>query len=68
MARTNLTIEIDAKVLVKGDERYILIYPPSKQKQALRQLGRWAVNEELSFTWYDATLMSRAVLKGANDV
>jgi hypothetical protein len=45
---------IRASVLTKGDERYVLILDDESRVEALRQLGRWAANPELSLTWYDA--------------
>jgi hypothetical protein len=43
--------------LVKGKERYILFY--DNVSDALQTLSRWAVDPELSFTWYDAAVMSK---------
>jgi hypothetical protein len=41
-------------------ERYIVLYDdsPEERREALRTLGRWAADPELSFTWYDAAYMS----------
>jgi hypothetical protein len=45
--------------LVKGIERYIWLYDDADVDEAVRTLGRMASNKELSFTWYDATVLSR---------
>lgn len=46
-------------VLVKGTERYIFLYGDDRQAEALRTLGRFASNPDLSFTWYDAAVLSQ---------
>jgi hypothetical protein len=48
-------------VLVRGPERYILIYSDANRGDAVRQLGRWASNCDLSFTWWDAARMSHEI-------
>lgn len=50
--------ELNASVMVKGEERYIVLFDDAHRSEALRTLGRWAANPELSFTWYDAAKMS----------
>lgn len=53
--------DVNVLALVKGKERYILLYDDSQQAQALRALGRNASNPELSFTWYDAAVLSKKI-------
>lgn len=53
--------DVNVLALVKGDERYILLYDDSQQAEALRALGRHASNPELSFSWYDAAVLSRKI-------
>ena len=55
------TVDITATCLVKGDERYIFIYQDNKTKELLRTFGRFASDKDLSFSWYDAALMSQRV-------
>ena len=50
---------------VKGRERYIFLYEDSQRAEALRVLGRFASNPELSFTWYDAAVLSQKVRHNA---
>ena len=53
--------DINVLALVKGKERYIFLYDDSQRAQALRALGRHASNPELSFTWYDAAVLSQKI-------
>ena len=61
---------MDARIvcLARGDERYILFYPATRQGQsdAMRALARWAIDKELSFTWYDSARLSSAIRKQAD--
>jgi hypothetical protein len=52
---------INALALVKGDERYIFLFDDSHRADALRTLGRFAINPELSFTWHDAAALSQRI-------
>ena len=49
--------------LVKGKERYVFLYTDDKTAEVLQQLGRFASNPELSFTWYDAAVVATKVRK-----
>ena len=49
--------------LVKEKERYIFIYDTESFQELMRLLGRFAVNPELSFNWYDAAILSQRVRK-----
>ena len=51
--------EINVLALVKGEERYIFLFDDSKRADTLRMFGRYASNPELSFTWYDAAVLSQ---------
>jgi hypothetical protein len=57
--------DINVLALVKGRERYIFLYEDSQRAEALRALGRFASNPELSFTWYDAAVLSQKVRQNA---
>lgn len=56
-----LSADSHITLLVKGAERYVLLYDRATCADALRQLGRWASNPELGFNWHDAAVMSCAV-------
>ena len=53
--------DINVLALVKGNERYVFLFDDAHRSDALRTLGRFASNPDLSFTWYDAAMMSRKV-------
>tara|TARA_B100000809_G_scaffold104230_1_gene102773 strand:- start:18 stop:362 length:345 start_codon:yes stop_codon:yes gene_type:complete len=53
--------DINVLALVKGKERYIFLFDDSQRAETLRTLGRYASNSELSFTWYDAAVLSQKV-------
>ena len=55
--------DINVLALVKGNERYIFLYDDASRAEALRTLGRYASNPELSFTWYDAATLSQRIRK-----
>jgi hypothetical protein len=57
--------DINVLALVKGRERYIFLYEDHQRAEALRTLGRFASNPELSFTWYDAAVLSQKVRKNS---
>ena len=53
--------DINVLALVKGSERYIFLFDDAHRAEALRTLGRYASNPELSFTWYDAAVLSQKI-------
>ncbi len=53
--------DINVLALVKGAERYVFLYDDSCRAETLRVLGRYASNPELSFTWYDAAVLSQKI-------
>ena len=57
------TMAKDVKViaLVKGTEQYVFLYNENNRAETLRTLGRYASNPELSFTWYDAAVLSQKI-------
>ncbi|QDU94319.1 hypothetical protein [Lignipirellula cremea] len=60
-----MTQDINVLALVKGEERYVFLYDDSNRAETLRTLGRYASNPELSFTWYDAAVLSQKIRKSA---
>lgn len=63
--------DINVLALVKGKERYVFLYNDQNRAETLRTFGRYASNPELSFTWYDAAVLSQKIrqesqLKKAN--
>ena len=57
--------DINVLALVKGTERYVFLFDDASRAETLRVLGRYASNPELSFTWYDAAVLSQKVRQGA---
>ena len=60
-----MTQDINVLALVKGEERYIFLYDDDHRSVALRTLGRFASNPELSFSWYDAAVLSQRIRQTA---
>jgi hypothetical protein len=53
--------DINVLALVKGAERYVFLYNDASRAATLRVLGRFASNPELSFSWYDAAVLSQKI-------
>ena len=53
--------DINVLALVKGTERYVFLYDDSNRAETPRMLGRYASNPQLSFTWYDAAVLSQKI-------
>ena len=60
--------DINVLALVKGAERYVFLYDDASRAEALRVLGRYASNPELSFTWYDAAVLSQKIRQESRKV
>lgn len=53
--------DINVVALVKGEERYIFLFNDNQKSKTLRTLGRYASDSKLSFSWYDAAVLSQKV-------
>ena len=60
--------DINVLALVKGAERYVFLYDDASRAETLRVLGRYASNPELSFTWYDAAVLSQKIRQESRKV
>jgi hypothetical protein len=60
-----VTQDINVLALVKGEERYIFLFDDDHRAEALRTLGKFASNPELSFSWYDAAVLSQRIRQAA---
>jgi hypothetical protein len=60
--------DINVLALVKGSERYVFLYDDDSRAETLRVLGRFASNPELSFTWYDAAVLSQKIRQESQKV
>lgn len=58
--------DINIVAIVKGDERYVFMFDDESRAEALRTLGRYASNPELSFSWYDAAVLSQKIRKSGS--
>lgn len=55
--------QMNVVALVKDSERYVFLYDDESSSQMLQTLGQYAADKDLSFTWYDAAVMSQKVRK-----
>ena len=53
--------DINVLALVKGEERYVFLFNDENRSECLRTFGRYACNPDLSFSWYDASVLSQKV-------
>jgi hypothetical protein len=53
--------------LVKNEERYVFLYDDTSIDKLLQTLGQYASDPDLSFSWYDAAVLSQRVRKFAAD-
>ena len=55
--------EVNVLALVKGKERYVFLYTGQNREEIVETFGRYAADPELSFTWYDAAVMTQKALR-----
>jgi hypothetical protein len=55
--------DFNVVALDKHGETYIVLFTRATRGEACRTLGRWASSPELSFTWYNAAVMSEKIRK-----
>jgi hypothetical protein len=53
--------DINVLAMIKGEERYVFLYNDDNRVEMLRTLGRYAADPQLSFSWYDAAVLSKKV-------
>ncbi len=53
--------DINILAMMKGEERYIFLYNEANRTEMLRTMGRYAADPQLSFSWFDAALLSKKV-------
>jgi hypothetical protein len=56
-----MSSEVNVVALVRGEEQYIFMFDKKNRTDTLRMLGRFAADPELSFTWYDAAILSQRI-------
>lgn len=52
---------VNVLALVKDGERFVFLYDDESAGTLLETFGRFAADSELSFSWYDAAVLSRKV-------
>jgi hypothetical protein len=62
---SSVSKDINVVALVKGEERYIFLFNDQQKSQTLRTLGKYASDPALSFSWYDAAVLSQKVRNAA---
>ena len=58
--------EVNVLAMIKGEERYVFLYDDKNRIETLRMLGRYAADPQLSFSWYDAAVLSQRVRQTSN--
>ena len=58
---------INVIALVKESERYIFLYDDESPAALLQTFGRYASDPELSFSWYDAAMLSQKVRRSQRE-
>lgn len=58
-----MAVELEVVALVKERERFVFLYDDDSADELLRTLGVMASDKDLSFTWYDAAVISQRVRK-----
>ena len=64
-AELDVAKDINVIALVKGEERYVFLFNDETRAETLRTLGRYASNPDMSFSWYDAAVLSQKVRRTA---
>lgn len=58
---------VNVLALLKNGERYVFLYDDQSTEQLLQTLGRYASDPDLSFSWYDAAVLSQRVKQGTTE-
>ena len=58
--------ELNVLALVKGEDRYVFVFDDANRLETLRMLGRYAADPQLSFSWYDAAMLSQRIREMAH--
>ena len=62
------THDLNFLAILKGSERYVFLYEDGREQDLLRTFGRFASNPELSFTWYNAAVLSQKVRESIAEI
>jgi len=53
--------EVNVLALSKGTERYLFLFSDKNRTEFFHTIARFASDPELSFTWYDAAVLSQKI-------
>lgn len=65
--RLPVSQDVNVLALVKGEERFIFLYTDKNKAETLRTLGRYASDPSISFSWYDAAVLSQKLRQNHSD-
>ena len=52
---------VNVLALVKDGERYLFMFDGQSTEKLLQTLGEYAADDDLTFTWYDAAVLSQRI-------
>jgi len=52
-----MSTPLNVLCLIKGHERYVILYHDNEQDKAVAAAAGYADNPDLAFTWYDAAVL-----------
>ena len=52
---------VNVLALVKDRERFVFLYDDESTSTLLQTFGRYAADKDISFSWYDAAVLSQKV-------
>ena len=50
--------EFNVLAMIKGEERYVYVHDDESREMLLKHFQQQAASSELSFTWFDAAILS----------
>ena len=53
--------DIHIACVVRGVERYTILYRDDTKAEAIKVLGKWASDPGLSFTWFDCARLAKVI-------
>ena len=60
-----LTRPVNVVAIIRGNEQYVILYRDGLEADVVRQLGVWASEPELEFTWFNAAKAAREIREKA---
>lgn len=59
--------ELNVLALIKGEERFVYIYDDESRQSLIEALRSQAANPNLSFSWFDAAVLTEKAREQARD-